>query len=107
MTEGMTPGITRVPDVRGGRPCIEGNGIRVTDIVTAVQLEYGAEEIADDLDLSLEQVNAALIYYEQNRDAFDADMKRQDDNFEKHFRIGYGRPQTPVLPQWVDAYRHP
>lgn len=99
MDEIMMPGITRKPGVRGGRPCIAGTGVRVTDIVTAVQLEYSRGEIAEDFDLSLEQVNAALDYYKRNRDAMDADMKRQDENFEKHFEAGYGRPQTPVLPR--------
>lgn len=99
MTEIPVPGITRTEGVCGGRPCIAGTRIRVTDIVTAVQLEYSQDEIADDFDLSPEQVDAALLYYERNQDALDADMKRQDENFERHFKIGYGRPQTPVLPR--------
>ena len=99
MDEIMTPGITRKPNVRGGRPCIKGTGIRVTDIVTAVQLDYSRDEIADDFELSLEQVDAALTYYERNRAAIDEDLKRQDENFERHFKIGYGRPKTPILPR--------
>ena len=99
MDEIRTPGITRKPEVRGGRPCIEGTGIRVTDIVTAVQLQYSRDEIAQDFELSLEQVGAALKYYELNTFAIDDDLKRQDENFERHFKIGYGRPQTPVLPR--------
>ncbi len=99
MTEIPVPGITRTEGVCGGRPCIAGTRIRVTDILTAVQLEYSQDEIADDFDLSPEQVDAALLYYERNQDALDADMKRQDENFERHFKIGYGRPQTPVLPR--------
>ncbi|MCY4537245.1 MAG: DUF433 domain-containing protein [Chloroflexi bacterium] len=95
----MTPGITSTPGLRGGRPCIAGTGIRVTDIVTAVQLEYSRDEIAEDFDLSLEQVNAALDYHERNSAAIDADMKRQDENFEALFNAGYGRPQAPVLPR--------
>ena len=99
MDESITPGITQKPQVRGGRPCIEGTGIRVTDIVTAVQLAYSREEIAEDFDLCLEQVDAALIYYERNKSILDADIKRQDETFDRHFKIGYGRPQAPVLPR--------
>ncbi len=99
MNEIMTPGITRKPGVRGGRPCIEGTGIRVTDIVTAVELEISPEEIAAELDLALEQVDAALHYYAHHKAAIDQDIKRQDENFEKHFKMGYGRPKTPILPR--------
>lgn len=98
MDETMTPGISSTSGVRGGRPCLEGTGIRVTDIVTAVQLDHSRDEIAADFALSLEQVDAALTYYLHNRSAIDADMIRQDENFERHFKIGYGRPQTPILP---------
>lgn len=94
----MKPGITSKPGVRGGRPCIAGTGIRVTDIVTAVNLGFRHDEIADDFDLSLDQVNAALDFYERHRTAIDADMAVQDENYERHFRIGYGRPQPAVLP---------
>ncbi|MCY4071765.1 MAG: DUF433 domain-containing protein [Chloroflexi bacterium] len=95
----MTAGITRKPGVRGGRPCIAGTGIRVTDIVTAVQLKYSRDEIAGDVNLSLEQVNAALDYYQRNSAAIDADIKRQDENFERLVKAGYGRPKAPVLPR--------
>lgn len=99
MDEIVTPGITRKAGVRGGRPCIEGTGIRVTDIVTAIQLDYSRDEIAVDFDISLQQVDAALSYYDQNTAAIDEDIKRQDENFERLSKLGYGRPKTPVLPR--------
>lgn len=99
MEEITTPGITRKPGLRNGRPCIEGTGIRVTDIVTAVQLDYSREEIAEDFELSLEQIDAALAYYERNKAAIDEDIRRQDENFERLSKAGYGRPKTPVLPR--------
>ncbi|MCY3978422.1 MAG: DUF433 domain-containing protein [Chloroflexi bacterium] len=99
MDEIVTLGITRKTGVRGGRPCIEGTGIRVTDIVTAVQLDYSRDEIADDFDISLQQVEAALTYYDRNTVAIDEDIKRQDENFERISKLGYGRPKTPVLPR--------
>ncbi len=46
MTEIPVPGITRTEGVCGGRPCIAGTRICVTDIVTAVQLKYSRDEIA-------------------------------------------------------------
>lgn len=98
MDEIVTPGITRKAGVRGGRPCIEGTGIRVTDIVTAIQLDYSRDEIAVDFDISLQQVDAALSYYDRNTAAIDEDIKRQDENFERLSKLGYGRPKTPVLP---------
>ena len=97
MEEIKTAGIRRKAGVRGGRPCIDGTGIRVTDIVTAVQLDYSRDEIADDFDVSLDQVDAALNYYEHNRTAIDEDIKRQDETFERLSKSGYGRPKTPVL----------
>lgn len=99
MDEVVTPGITRKAGVRGGRPCIEGTGIRVTDIVTAVQLEYSRSEIAEDFELGLKQVDAALTYYERNKAAIDEDIRRQDENFERLSKSGYGRPKTPILPR--------
>ena len=99
MEEITTPGITRKTGVRSGRPCIEGTGIRVTDIVTAVQLDYSRDEIAAELELSLEQVDAALAYYERNKAAIDEDIRRQDENFERLSKAGYGRPKTPALPR--------
>lgn len=99
MDEIKSPGITRKSDVRGGRPCIEGTGIRVTDIVTAIQLEYSRNEIAKDFDLTIEQVDSALKYYERNRAAIDSDISLQDETFERLSKSGYGRPQAPILPR--------
>ena len=99
MDEIVTPGIVRKAGVRAGRPCIAGTGIRVTDIVTAIQLEYSRDEIAEDFDISVQQVEAALEYYDRNTLAIDEDIKRQDENFERLSKAGYGRPKTPVLPR--------
>ncbi|MCY4466957.1 MAG: DUF433 domain-containing protein [Chloroflexi bacterium] len=93
------PGITRTEGVCGGRPCIAGTRLRVTDIVTAVQLEYSLCEIAEDFEISLEQVDAALGYYKRNKAAIDVDIKRQDETFERLSKIGYGRPRAAILPR--------
>ncbi len=65
------------PNVRAGRPVIAGTGIRVMDIV-AYHL-YGdklsAEQIAEDFQLSLAQVYAALSYYYSHQDEIDEQMQ--------------------------------
>ncbi len=100
MDEIMTPGITRKPDVRGGRPCIEGTGIRVTDIIMSAQFgECTRSEIVAELEIALEQVDAAFNYYEMNKAYIDADIQRQFDTFDKLAKAGYGRPKTSVLPR--------
>ncbi len=99
MLEIQSPGISSTEGVCGGRPCIAGTRLRVTDIVTAVQLEYSRREIADDFEISLAQVDAALQYYKRNKATLDADMKRQDETFERLSTIGYGRPRVAILPR--------
>lgn len=99
MIEIQSSGITRTEGVCGGRPCIAGTRLRVTDIVTAVQLDYSRSEIAEDFDIRQEQVDAALRYYKLNKAAIDADIKRQDETFERFSKIGYGRPQAAILPR--------
>ncbi|MCY3574619.1 MAG: DUF433 domain-containing protein [Chloroflexi bacterium] len=97
MIEIQSPGITRIERICGGRPCIAGTRLRVTDIVTAVQLDYSRSEIAADFDISREQVDAALAYYQLNKAAIDADIKLQDETFERHSATGYGRPRVAIL----------
>ena len=70
--------ITRNPEIRGGRPCIIGTGLRVTDIV--VQQRYHdrtPEQIAEGFQVSLAGVYAAFAYYHLNKDDIDADIENQ------------------------------
>ncbi len=94
----LAPGITSTLGVRGGRPCIEGAGIRVTDIETAMKFgECTSAEVAEELAISDQQVDAALRYYARNRTYIDADIQHQFDTFEKLAEVGYGRPAAKVL----------
>jgi uncharacterized protein (DUF433 family) len=70
--------ITTDPSIRGGRPCIGGTGIRVTDIAIA-QMLHGRtpDEIGSDYAISLAQVHAALAYYYQHKADLDADIRDQ------------------------------
>lgn len=66
--------ITRDPNLRGGRPILAGTGVTVRTIVEYYKLGYTPEETADDMDLDLASVYAALAYYHLNRDEIEADI---------------------------------
>ena len=67
--------IVRDAAMRGGRPIIAGTGVTVRTVVGHYRLGLTAEEIADETDLDLGLVYAALSYYHLNRDELDADMR--------------------------------
>ncbi len=70
--------ITKNTAVRGGKPCIAGTGLRVTDLVIAHLFhKRSAEELTADYELSLSQVYAALAYYYQHKDDLDKDIRHQ------------------------------
>jgi len=66
--------ITTDPDLRGGRPIIAGTGVTVRTIAGHYKLGLTPEEIADDMDLELAGVYAALAYYHLNRAEIEADI---------------------------------
>ena len=72
----LMPGITTHPMIRGGRPCIEGTGIKVTDI--AVQQQFhgmDAAQIAEHFAIELYMVEDALNYYAAHTDYIDTDIQ--------------------------------
>ena len=72
--------ITIDPEVRGGRPCIGGTGLRVIDVVMASLFhDRSPGELASDYDLSLAEVHAALAYYYQHKADLDQDIRDQVD----------------------------
>lgn len=55
--------ITINPKQCGGRPCIRGMRIRVSDVLDLLAAGLSAEEVIEDLpDLEMEDVQASLIY---------------------------------------------
>jgi uncharacterized protein (DUF433 family) len=83
------------PNVRGGRPCIAGTGLRVTDVVMATLFHQRTpSEIASDYAISLAQVHAALAYYYQHKIDLDADIRQQIETARemKEKRVGSRRP---------------
>ncbi len=72
----LAPGITTHPLVRSGRPCIEGTGLKVTNIVA--MKNYHAmvpAEIADHFAIELRMVEDALNYYAAHSDYIDTEIK--------------------------------
>ncbi|MFN0085544.1 MAG: DUF433 domain-containing protein [Blastocatellia bacterium] len=66
--------ISARPDFRGGRPCVAGTGITVMRVAGWYKLGLTAEEISNEIGLTLAQVYAALAYYHANQQAIDADL---------------------------------
>ncbi len=66
------------PQVRGGRPCIAGTGLRVTDVVIAHLFhQRSADDIAGDYAVPLAGVYAALAYYYEHKRELDEDIRQQ------------------------------
>ena len=66
--------IIKEPKMHSGRPVLAGSGVAVRTIVGHYKLGLSAEEIADEMNLSLAGVYAALAYYHLNRDEIEADI---------------------------------
>lgn len=69
--------IVRDPDVYGGKPRIEGHRIAVHDIALARSVHgYTPEEIVSEAypTLTLAQVYAALLYYQDHKDEIDREI---------------------------------
>ncbi len=70
--------ITRNPEIRGGRPCIIGTGLRVTDIVVAMRYhDRTPQQISEGFQVSLAEVYAALSYYHAHKREIDEDIDDQ------------------------------
>lgn len=89
--------IYRDPDVRGGRPCVVGTDLRVLDIVISkIFSERTPDELAQDYDLSMAEVHAALAYYYCNKDEIDSDILDDFKRSEEWARQGFSRVERPV-----------
>ncbi len=70
--------ISSNPNVRGGRPCIAGTGLRVSDVILAhLYHDQNPDEIAAGYGVPVAAVYAALAYYYQHKEAVDADLRQQ------------------------------
>ena len=63
MTQNLSERITVNPKQCGGRPCIRGMRIRVTDVLDLYAAGLSAEQILEEMpDLELEDLKACLQY---------------------------------------------
>ncbi|MDZ8077842.1 MAG: DUF433 domain-containing protein [Nostoc sp. DedQUE01] len=61
--------ITQTPGQCGGRPCIRGMRIRVTDILEMLAENVSVSEILEDfLDIELEDIQACLLFTARRTD---------------------------------------
>ena len=91
--------IFRNPEVRSGRPCIVGTGLRVIDIVMAMQFgDRSPDQMAGDYQLSLGQVYAALAYYYENKEEIDEDIREDVRLGRELAKDGWGKPENSLFP---------
>src|SRR5258708_40180540 len=70
--------IVSTPNICDGQPCIAGSRIRVQDIAVYSNSGWTPATIADELDLTLSQVYAALSYYLDHKEAIDQAIRDAD-----------------------------
>ncbi len=90
--------IYRDPKVRGGRPCIVGTGLRVTDIV--MEQRYGEpdpKKIATRYQITLAQVHTALAYYHLHKDEIDKDIRDWEEFDEQITEKELGKSKNSLL----------
>ena len=78
--------IASTPGIRGGRPRIDGHRITVADIVLAYEGAKGSwsiERIAEEFELSLSKIYAALSYYYDHREEIDRQIEEDEANADK------------------------
>jgi uncharacterized protein (DUF433 family) len=68
------------PDLRGGKPCIVGTRIAVSDVVLwHLRLGQSLEEIAGHYGLGLAPLHAAMTYYYDHRPEIDRAMQEEEE----------------------------
>ena len=73
--------IVSTSEIRGGRPHIDGHRLTVADIALAYEGARGSwsiERVAEEFDLPLSKVHAALSYYYDHREAIDRQIDEDE-----------------------------
>jgi uncharacterized protein (DUF433 family) len=84
VAEVIAPGITRHPEIRFGKACIEGTRLAVMDIAALHDQALPPEEILVEYpDVTLEQIGHALAYYRAHPEEIEAEFEKQDRAFDR------------------------
>ena len=88
--------IERTDDVLGGEPRIAGTRVGVLDIYELVTGGgYTPEDVADQLDLSLAQIYAALAHYHEHSEEM-RELRRERDEMESRLAKEALSPPEPA-----------
>jgi uncharacterized protein (DUF433 family) len=86
------------PTIRAGRPMIAGTTLRVQDVAAHhIYRHLTPDELADQLQISLAQVHAALAYYYTHQDEMNAQIEEDDRLIREAKEKGLGQRHPPVL----------
>lgn len=104
----LAPGITTHPLIRSGKPCIQGTGLKVTDIVALKKFQdMTPADIAEHYEIDLAQVNAAFNYYASHTDYIDTDIELDNMNHEQLVESHYGDFTREILSRRESVARDP
>lgn len=86
------------PKIRQGRPILAGTTLRVQDVVEAHQFKgYSPETIAEQYQITLGQVYAALAYYHEHRAELDAQIAADERFYDQAKEQRRGQRHLPLL----------
>jgi uncharacterized protein (DUF433 family) len=90
-------GIVSNPDVRGGKPIIDGTGLRVMDVAARVRFHHETpQQIADGFEITMAQVHAALAYYFAHQAAIDHELDDEIVSITDAKEKGLGQRRPPL-----------
>jgi uncharacterized protein (DUF433 family) len=97
MVSTLTQHIEISPEVRGGKPRISGRRITVADIaIMHLRMSQPLNLIAQEYDLSLASLHAAMSYYYDNQAEIEQSITEAD-NFAEEFRKTHPSPLQQKL----------
>jgi uncharacterized protein (DUF433 family) len=91
-------GIVSNPAVRGGKPIIDGTGLRVMDVAARVRFHQETpEQIAEGFQITMAQVHAALAYYFAHQEIIDRELDDEIALIKDAKEKGLGQRRPPLF----------